>query len=229
MSCAENLQIATPGLHCISSWIARPRGAARGGVVVAQEIFGVNAHIRSLVERFADAGYVAIAPAFFDHLELGVELGYDEAGVARGRALIGELGLERPVDDVTAAAEAIASAGRIGVVGFCWGGTVALLAALRHRLPAVSFYGARNVAWLEPSDVPLQFHFGERDASIPPQAVQRHREVLAHAEVFAYPAGHGFHCDQRADFEPASAALAWRRTLDFLDRNLAGLAGTSAR
>ena len=229
MSGGESLQIATPGLHCISSWIARPRGTPKGGVVIAQEIFGVNAHIRDLVERFADAGYVAIAPAFFDHLELGVELAYDDAGIARGRALIGELGVERAVDDVAAAAEAIASAGRIGVVGFCWGGTIALLAALRHRLPAVSFYGARNVAWLAPTTVPLQFHFGERDASIPAEAVQRHREVLTQAEVFTYPAGHGFHCDQRADFEPASATLAWQRTLAFLDRNLGALHGTDGR
>ncbi|MBN8482300.1 MAG: dienelactone hydrolase family protein [Xanthomonadales bacterium] len=221
MAEGRSLQIATSGMHCISSWIARPPGTPKGGVVVAQEIFGVNAHVRSLVERVADAGYVGIAPAFFDHLETGVELDYDDAGIARGRALVGELGLERAVDDVMAAAETIASAGRIGVVGFCWGGSVALLAALRHRLPAVSFYGARNVAWLAPTEVPLQFHFGDRDASIPPEAVQRHRDVLPHAEVFTYPAGHGFHCDQRADFEPASAALAWRRTLAFLERHVA--------
>lgn len=222
MNDGERLQIATPGMHCISAWIERPQGAPKGGVVLAQEIFGVNAYIRSLVGRFAEAGYVAIAPAFFDHLEQGVELDYDEAGIAHGRALIGELGLDRPVADVMAATEAIVSAGRIGVVGFCWGGTVALLSALRHGLPAVSFYGARNVAWLgEPSDAPLQFHFGERDASIPPEAVQRHRKALPHAEVYTYPAGHGFNCDQRADYEPASAALAWQRTLDFLDRHLA--------
>ncbi|MBX3692613.1 dienelactone hydrolase family protein [Dokdonella sp.] len=219
----ERLQIATAGMHCISAWIARPKGMPKGGVVVAQEIFGVNAHVRNLVERLAEAGHVAIAPAFFDHLEQGVELDYDEAGIARGRALAGELGLERAVADVMAAAEAIASAGRIGVVGFCWGGTVALLAALRHGLPAVSFYGARNVAWLgEATDVPLQFHFGERDASIPPEAVQRHREALPHAEVHTYPAGHGFNCDQRADHDPVSATLAWQRTLEFLNRHLAG-------
>ena len=228
MAIGESMQVATPGMHCISTWIARPAAAPKGGVVVAQEIFGVNAHIRSVVERIADAGYVAIAPAFFDHLETGVELGYDEAGIARGRALIGELGVDRAVDDVMAAAEAIASAGRIGVVGFCWGGTIALLSALRLRLPATSFYGARNVAWLEPTDVPLQFHFGERDASIPPEAVQRHRDVLPGAEVFTYPAGHGFNCDQRSDFEPESAALAWQRMLGFFSRTLSRRAGESA-
>mgnify|MGYP001298726009 CR=1 FL=1 len=224
MNGGERLQIATSGMHCIGSWIARPAGTPKGGVVVAQEIFGVNAHIRSVVERFAEAGYVAIAPAFFDRLEQDVELDYDAAGIARGRALIDELGLDRAVADSVAAAEAIRSAGRIGVVGFCWGGTVALLAALRHGLPAVSYYGARNVAHLAATPVPLQFHFGERDASIPAEAVQRHREQLPHAEVHVYPAGHGFHCDQRADFDAASAALAWRRTLDFLDRHLANAA-----
>jgi carboxymethylenebutenolidase len=221
----ESLQIGTHGMHCIGSWLARPRGTPKGGVVIAQEIFGVNAHIRSVVERFAGLGYVAIAPAFFDHVESGVELGYDEAGVARGRQLIAEIGLDCAVHDVAAAAAAIRSAGRVGVVGYCWGGTVALLAATRLGLPAVSYYGARNVAFLdEPTQAPVQFHFGERDASIPPEAVERHRVALPEAELYLYAAGHGFHCDQRADFDTASADLALQRTLAFLDRHLAGRA-----
>ncbi len=221
----QTLRLTTSRMQCIGAYRADPDGTPIGGIVVAQEIFGVNAHVRSLVDRFARAGYVAIAPAFFDHLEEGVELGYDEAGIARGRALITELGLERAVEDVGSAAEAIASAGRVGVVGYCWGGTVALLAATRLGLPAVSFYGARNVQFLdEPARAPLQFHFGERDASIPPEAVQRHRDTLPEAELYTYPAGHGFHCDVRADHEPASAALARERTLAFFARHLGGAA-----
>ena len=222
MSSGQRLQIATSGMHCIGAWIARPTGTPKGGLVIAQEIFGVNAHIRRVVERFAEAGYVAIAPAFFDHLEQDVELDDDAAGIARGRALVDELGLDRAVDDVMAAAEAVASAGPIGVVGFSLGGTVALLTALRHGLPAVSYYGTRNVAWLgERTSVPLQFHFGERDTSIPAAAIQRHREALPHAEIHTYPADHGFNRDPRPAHDPVSAARAWQRTLEFLDRHVA--------
>ena len=215
------LQINTNGMHCIGAYRAQPVGRPKGGVVVAQEIFGVNAHIRGVVDRFAEQGYDAIAPAFFDHLENGVELDYDAAGIAKGRTLIGELGFERVLEDVASAVDAIRSAGRIGVVGYCWGGTVALLAALRLGLPAVSYYGARNVGFLDEAPrAALQFHFGERDASIPPAAVQRHRDAFPQAEVFCYPAGHGFNCEQRADHDPASAALALQRTLAFLDQQL---------
>ena len=215
------LQINTNGMHCIGAYRAVPAGKPKGGIVVAQEIFGVNAHMRSVVDRFAENGYVAIAPAFFDHLETGVELGYDDAGITKGRELIGELGFDRAVEDVASAADAIRSAGRIGVVGYCWGGTVALLAAKRLGMPAVSYYGSRNVGFLDGAiGAPMQFHFGARDSSIPPAAVQRHRDVLPEAEVFSYPAGHGFNCDQRADHDPASAALALQRTLAFFEREL---------
>jgi carboxymethylenebutenolidase len=154
-------------------------------------------------------------------METGVELDYDAAGVAHGRQLVDELGIDRAVADIGSAADAIRSAGRIGVVGHCWGGTVAMLAAMRLGLPAVSYYGARNVAHLdEPPKAPLQFHFGELDASIPPAAVQRHRDALPDAEVHIYPAGHGFHCDRRKDYDAASARKALERTLAFFTRTL---------
>jgi carboxymethylenebutenolidase len=220
-SMGETLQMNSAGMQCIGAYRAMPAGEPRGGIVVAQEIFGVNAHIRSVVDRFAAHGYVAIAPAFFDHLESGVELDYDAEGIARGRALIDELGIDRAVADVGSAADAIRSAGRIGVVGYCWGGTVALLAAIRLGLPAVSYYGARNVNYLhEAPTAPLLFHFGEQDRSIPAEAVQRHREALPGAEIHVYPAGHGFNCELRKDYDAASAKLAFERTLDFFARTL---------
>jgi Dienelactone hydrolase and related enzymes len=139
------------------------RWAPRGGIVVVQEIFGVNAHVRSVADGFAALGYTAIAPAFFDHVETGVELGYDDDEFQRGRALVGQISFDRAIEDVASAAASIQSAGRIGVVGYCWGGTVALLAATRLALPAVSYYGARNVAFLgEKPRAPVQFHFGEK-------------------------------------------------------------------
>ncbi|MCU7372921.1 dienelactone hydrolase family protein [Tahibacter amnicola] len=217
----QTIQIATDGMHCIGAYRADPAGAPRGGIVVVQEIFGVNAHIRSVVDRFAAAGYTAIAPAVFDHIETGVELGYDEAGVARGRTLAAEVGFDRAVAAVGSAAEAIASSGKVGVTGFCWGGTVSFLSATRLALPAVVYYGGRSVPFLaEPAKAPLLFHFGEKDPLIPPEDVARHRAAQPQAEFHLYPAGHGFNCDQRADFDPASAALALERTLAFFAREL---------
>lgn len=208
-------------MHCIGAWRAMPTGRCLGGIVVVQEIFGVNAHIRAVVERFAAAGYCAIAPDFFDHVEDNVQLDYDSAGIARGRALVSELDIDDVIADVGSAASAIASAGKIGVVGYCWGGTIALVSAIRLGLPAVSYYGSRNVAWLDRAcDAPLQFHFGANDASIPAQAIERHRQAYSQAEVHVYPAGHGFNCNLRADFDAASAALAEQRTLDFLRAHL---------
>ena len=219
----QHINIPTSGTQCIGAYLARPQGQPKGGIVVIQEIFGVNAHMRSVTDRFAEHGYTAIAPAFFDHLETGVELGYDEAGFAKGRQLVGELGLERALEDVASAAEAIASAGRIGTVGYCWGGTVALLAALRLGLPTVSYYGARNVPFLhEKPKAPVMFHFGEKDPHITPEIVARHRELLPKMETFTYPADHGFNRDVGASYHEPSAKLALERTLAFLDTHLAG-------
>lgn len=220
----EALRISGSGMQCIGAYQALPAGKPKGGIVVVQEIFGVNAHIRDIVDGLALEGYAAIAPALFDHVESDIELAYDAEGVARGRSLIGELDIDAVMLDVGSAADAIRSAGKIGVVGYCWGGTIAMLAASRLGLPAVSYYGARNVAWLhEVFSAPLQFHFGANDASIPAAAIERHRQSLPAAEIHVYPAGHGFNCDQRADFDPDSAALARQRTLAFFARHLANV------
>lgn len=219
----QQINLPTGGTQCIGAYLATPQGKPKGGIVVIQEIFGVNAHMRRVVEGFAEHGYTAIAPAFFDHLETGVELGYDEDGYARGKQLVGELGLDRAVQDVASAAEAIASAGNIGTVGYCWGGTVAMLAALRLGLPSVSYYGARNLPFLhETPKAPVMFHFGEKDQHITPDMVRKHREAMPQMEVFTYPADHGFNRDVGAQYDPASAELALRRTLDFFARHLAG-------
>lgn len=205
----------------ISAWKAEPADRPRAGLVVIQEIFGVNAHIRSVAESFAAEGYAVVAPAYFDPIEPGVELDYDDAGVAKGRELIAQLGLEAAVEITSAAADAL-DVGKIGTVGYCWGGTVALLAALRLGLPSVSYYGARNAPFLsEKPKAPVMFHFGERDASIPPERVQQHREMMPQMETFIYPAGHGFNCDVRADYDAASAKLASERTLRFFAEHLA--------
>ena len=219
----QPIQLNTTRHQCIGAYVAKPAGTPKGGIVVVQEIFGVNAHMRYVTDRFAEHGYVAIAPAFFDHVESNVELGYDEAGYKRGREIVGEISFELAIEDVASAAESIASAGRIGCVGYCWGGTVAFLAATRLAMPGVSYYGARNVKFLdEPPKAPLQFHFGENDSSIPAEAIARHRETLPDAEVYTYPAGHAF--DREVDpkaYDAASAKLALERTLAFFAQHLA--------
>jgi carboxymethylenebutenolidase len=219
----QHINLPTTRTQCIGAYLAQPAGRPKGGIVVIQEIFGVNAHIRRVADQFAEHGYTAIAPAFFDHLETGVELGYDDAGYARGKQLTAELGLDRAVEDVASAAEAIASSGRVGTVGYCWGGTVALLSALRLGLPSVSYYGARNLPFLhEEPKAPVTFHFGEKDQHITPEMVQKHCEALPQMDVFTYPADHGFNRDVGPQYDEASAKLALQRTLSFLDKYVAG-------
>ena len=204
----------------VRAWRAEPEGAPRGAVIVLQEIFGVNAHIRDVAGRFADEGYVALAPSLYDPVEPGVELGYDADGTQRGVALRNALGFDRAVDIITAAEESLRREGLpTGVVGFCWGGSVAYLANTRLGLPAVSYYGARSVPFLdEPSRAPMLFHFGGRDESIPPADIELHRAKQPQAAIHVYPdAGHAFNRDvDNAHHHAGSAALAWRRTLDFL-------------
>ena len=218
----QQINLPTTRTQCIGAYLAQPQGKPKGGIVVIQEIFGVNAHMRSVADRFAELGYTAIAPAFFDHLETGVELGYDRVGYARGKQLVNELGLDRALEDVASAAEAISSSGKIGTVGYCWGGTVALLAALRLGLPSVSYYGARNLPFLhEVPKAPVMFHFGEKDQHITPEMVATHRELLPQMDVFTYPADHAFNRDGSAPYHEASAKLALQRTLAFFNRHLA--------
>lgn len=224
----EWLPLTTPA-GPVRAWLAQPdtptdpqTGPPQGAVVVIQEIFGVNPHIRRVTDRFAAAGYTAMAPALFDTLQPGAELGYDDAGVARGRELVAELGFERALQVVSAAVRWLRESGhRVGVVGFCWGGTVAMLANTRAGLPSVTYYGGRSVPFLgEPARAPMLFHFGEHDPLIPPEDVQLHRAHHPDARIHTYPAGHGFNCDERRDYAPDAAALAWARTTDFLKEHL---------
>ena len=218
----RDIAFETP-LGSIDGWRADPVEAPRGALVVIQEIFGVNAHMRSVVDGYAAAGYVALAPAFFDPVQRGVELGYEEADVAKARGLVDALGFDKAIAIVDAAAQLLHGEGlKVGAVGFCWGGTVALLANLRLGLPAVSYYGARNVRFLdEPLRAPMQFHFGDRDSSIPATDIALHREKLPDAQVFVYPAGHAFNRDiDPRHYAADSARLAHRRTLEFFAQSL---------
>lgn len=205
----------------IGGWRADPPIPAKGALVVVQEIFGVNAHIREVVDRFAAHGFVALAPALFDPIDYHIELDYTPEGVARGRELVSQIGFDRALAAVHAAECLLADVGKVGVVGYCWGGTVAFLANTRLNLPAVSYYGGRTVPFLhERLSAPMMFLFGDRDPIISAADVALHREYHPEAAYHVYAAGHGFNCDQRADYNEAAAADALARTLAFFERTL---------
>ena len=200
---------------------ALPEGTPKGGVVVMQEIFGVNAHIRRDADKFAELGYAAIAPAVFDRVERGVELGYDEAGFGKGRAIVGELGWDGPVKDVKAAADHLSQYGKVGGVGYCWGGSLAWLAATRLGIPSSGYYGGRTASLIdEQPKAAVQLHFGEKDGHIPMSDVDKIKAAHPDVPVYVYPAGHGFNCDDRADFDAESAKLALDRTLELFRANV---------
>ncbi len=212
------MQLTAADGHELDAYRAEPSASALGGIVVLQEIFGVNAHIRAVSDKFAGAGYAALAPALFDRIERNVELGYDDEAVAIGRRLRGALDLDAVMCDIAAAIAALRPRGRVGVVGFCWGGSLAWLAACRLDPDcAICYYGAQIVDFAgEKPRCPVIIHFGEKDPLIPAEAAAAIRKAHAAVPAFTYPAGHGFNCDQRGDYHAPSAALAWQRSLAHL-------------
>ncbi len=219
----SNIELVAADGHSLSAYRADPEGdVPRGGIVVIQEVFGVNRHIRSVCEGFATAGYAVVAPALFDRLERGVELDYDEASLARGRELRTALGWERPVMDVAAAVSILAPVGKVGTVGYCWGASVTWLSATRLDVAcAVCYYGAQIVDFCEEQPrCPVLLHFGEHDPLIPLENVERIRQAHPMLPLHLYPAAHGFNCDARGDFHAESAQLARKRTLAFFAQHI---------
>jgi len=219
----EFIELKAEDGHRFSAYRAEPPAKVRAGVVVVQEIFGVNRHIRAVCDDFASEGYRAIAPALFDRLERSVELDYDEPGVARGRELRTSLGWNAPLMDVAAVAEALRFAGKVGVVGYCWGGSVAWLSATRLDVDcALGYYGGQIVLFKdEHPNCPVMLHFGELDSMITPEDVAQIRSAQPGVTLYTYPAGHGFNCTDRRDYHPESAQLARTRTLEFFRAHLA--------
>jgi carboxymethylenebutenolidase len=215
----ERLTLTAEDGHRFTAYLARPAGAPRGALVVVQEIFGVNHHIRNVTDGFAADGYLALAPALFDRVERGYETGYAQADVERGRAVRQKLGWDAMVMDVRAAVNEQRKSGlRVGVVGYCMGGTLAWLAATRIAgvAAAVGYYGGgvADAAGEEPR-CPVLLHFGETDASIPSEHWERIRAARPTVPLHVYPAGHGFSCDERASFHEPSHRLARERTIAF--------------
>lgn len=212
--------------HGLDAWCEQP-AAPKGAIVVLQEIFGVNPHIRSLCERYAKEGWLAVAPALYDRVAKAQVLGYDADGIARGREIRGQVSDEQALVDVQAAIDWAAA--RLGpqapmvVIGFCWGGTLAWLSATRLSglSGAVAYYGTGIAAYVNESPkVPVLLHFGEQDAYIPPEHVDSIARAWPELPLHRYPAGHGFHCDDRAAFHSPSAQLAAARTREFLEERI---------
>jgi carboxymethylenebutenolidase len=205
--------------HSFQAYIAEPSGSPRFGLVVIQEIFGVNSHVRGLADGFAGDGIFAVAPALFDRAEPGFDVGYDADSVARGREMRGKVGWDGPLEDIAAAARIARIGGKVAVVGYCWGGSLAWLSAARLAGTvdaAVGYYGGQIHDFrTEIPELPVMLHFGVKDAMITPEHVAAIRAAHPQVPIYDYPAGHGFSCDQRADFHPESAKLARERTLKF--------------
>jgi carboxymethylenebutenolidase len=217
------IQLTASDGKTVSAWRADPTGPCRGGLIVCQEIFGVNSHIRSVCEGFAADGFSVIAPAFFDRTESGVELGYTGDDVNRGRGLMAQVPLDDALLDIRSALAALAQTGRVGIVGYCWGGTLAWAAATRidGLACAVPYYGG-GIAGLagEAARCPVEMHFGETDHAIPMSDVDKVKAAQPGVGVHVYPAGHGFNCDQRGSYDEPSARLARERTLAFLRQHI---------
>lgn len=210
--------------HTFGIYEAVPGDEPRGGVVVIQEIFGVNAHIREVVDSYAAEGYAALAPALFDRVERDVELGYDQTGMGRGRELAFD-GLSRDdtLRDLQAAIEEAGKYGNVGVVGYCYGGLMAWLAAcLCDGVACASAYYGGGIAneLAQSPKCPVIMHFGELDAHIPMTDVERIRQTLSDTPVHVYAADHGFNCDHRGSFDAPSAATARQRTLALFRENV---------
>lgn len=219
-----SIRLNLDGGPALGAWRADPVGQARGGVLIGQEIFGVNSHIRSVCERFAQAGYVAIAPALFDWVEPHVELDYSADSIARGRALMQKISLDQALAAIAAAKSVLESAGKVGMVGYCWGGTLAWAAACRLQglACAAPFYGGGIAALAnEQPRCPVELHYGETDHAIPLSDVDKLRAAHPQQPVYLYPAGHGFNCEQRASYHADSARLSHDRVLALLTRHLA--------
>jgi carboxymethylenebutenolidase len=208
----------------LGGYRAEPAGAPKGGVVVIQEIFGVNHHIRSICDRLASAGYVAVAPSIFDRIEPNFQSGYSPDEVAVARKFVANPDYPAMLLDTQAAIDAVKDAGPVGIIGFCLGGSVAYAAAtkLSGLSAAIGYYGGAVVRSADDKPkVPTQLHFGEKDSGIPLSDVDTIKAKRPDVEVHVYPgAQHGFNCDERASYDKASADIAWPRSLDFFAKHL---------
>lgn len=220
----ESIKLVAADGFELDAWLARPTGKIKGGIVVIQEIFGVNSHIREVTEGMAEEGYAAVAPALFDRAEKGVELGYEAADISQGASIArGKLKPSNTLMDIQAAIDYAEQFGKVGVVGYCFGGLMTWLCAGQATglSCAVGYYGGGIAGQLGVKPrVPTMLHFGEKDAHIPLSDVNKIIEAHPEVTVFTYDADHGFNCDHRASFDAAATREARERTLAFFAEHL---------
>ena len=208
----------------LGAYRADPSGPAKGGIVVIQEIFGVNHHIRAVCDRLAQEGYTAVAPALFDRTEKDFECGYTPDEIANARKFVANPNWDAMLKDTQAAIDELKKEGPVAIIGFCMGGSIAFLAATRLAglSAAIAYYGGQIAKFAdEKPKVPMQMHFGEKDQGIPMTDVAMIKGKRTESEVYTYPdAPHGFHCDERASYNEAAAKMAWPRALEFLKKHV---------
>ncbi len=220
----ETVKLNASDGHELGAYVARPAGTPIAGLIVIQEAFGVNGHIRSVADGFARDGFLAIAPALFDRVERGVELGYQGKDLEKGIALARQINPDNAVKDVAAALDWLRQqkVSRAGVIGYCFGGTMAWLAATRLDVAAAVGYYGGNIARFanETPRCPMMLHFGTLDKHIPKADVDKVQAAHPDVQIFWYEADHGFNCNDRPSYNPAAAKLARERSLEFLKQNL---------
>ena len=221
----EMVQLRAKDGHELDAYVVQPGVPAKGGLVIVQEIHGVNAHIRAVADRYADDVFVVVAPALFDRIERGVELRGSGEDMERAMDLLKSFDIEKGVDDVAAAVQCERCFGnvkKIGVVGYCLGGTLAWLSAARLPIhAAVGYYGGRIAQYLgERPKVPVMLHFGEQDQHIPQSEIDAIAKAYPEVSIYTYPAGHGFNRDGSAGYSASCATRARARTLEFLREHL---------
>ncbi len=213
----QNITLTTKDGHSLGAYKAEPSGTPKGGVVLIQEIFGINGHIRNMCDRYAAEGYVVIAPALFDRVEPGLELGYVGDEFAKGRETRGKLETDGIIADVQAAIDAASAAGKVGVVGYCFGGAVTWMAATGcDGVAAASCHygGGIHASRDATPKCAVQFHFGDKDGGIPLSQVHEIKEAHPDIPCYVYDdAGHGFCCDERDSFNKRACGRAQERTL----------------
>jgi carboxymethylenebutenolidase len=220
----QMMELKTKDGQTISAYKAEPAGKPLGGIVVIQEIWGVNSHIRNVADGYAKEGYVAVAPAIFDRVEKGVTMDqYTQETMGRGFGLMQKVDQDKALLDIQAAVDEASKAGKVGVVGFCFGGRMAWLAAARLNgiSASVPYYGGGvpDLASEKPK-VPVILHFGEKDQHIPVASVEQFKKAHPELPVYMYAADHGFNCDQRGSYDAAAAKLARERTLEFFHKHV---------
>jgi len=208
--------------HEFRAYLAAPPVRARGAVVVIQEIFGINAHMRAVTDGYAAEGYLAIAPSLFDRVRKGIELDYNDKTMQEGFGYVKQLQREEILKDLAAAIAVVKHAGRVGTVGFCWGGGISYLAACELPVAcAVCYYGGSIVNYLDKKPkCPVLYHFAEQDRFITPEDIAKIKSVHPEGIYYTYPANHAFNRDVGESYEPKSAALARQRTLEFFAKHL---------